>query len=226
MTVLGPREIGGVDGIDPDSCVDCIVEDSHIDVGDDGISIKSYNYSYVNGRRGPTPCRNVTVRRTTVLSRNVCLGASTSGGVVDVVFEDMVLGDFSTPSMPWAIKFKISSGLIQNVTFRRIQIGKVGDTPWMYPDNKASAFMVDFFDNNKTHPTTWVRGLTFEHISVVSAKHIGHVSGPGSCIEGLTVRNVTVGGSGAWAGCSGVDLKDSVIDGVVPPLVCRGCAQH
>jgi polygalacturonase len=123
LTVRGPREIGGVDGIDPDSCVDCLVEDCHIDAGDDGISIKSYNYSYVPG---PTPSHNVTIRRTTVLSRNVCLGASTSGGVRDVVFEDMVLGEQSQPSMPWAIKFKISSGNIQNVTFRRIQIGPVG----------------------------------------------------------------------------------------------------
>ena len=46
-----------------------------------------------------------------------------------------------TPSMPWAVKFKISAGLISNITFRRLRIGKVGDTPWMYPDSKASAFM-------------------------------------------------------------------------------------
>ena len=44
----------------------------------------------------------MTVRRTTVLSRNVCLGASTSGGVSDVTFEDMILGEQgSMPSLPW-----------------------------------------------------------------------------------------------------------------------------
>jgi hypothetical protein len=48
--------------------------------------------------------------------------------------------------MPWAIKFKISSGYISNVTFRRLRIGQVGDTPWMYPNSKAGAFMIDFFD--------------------------------------------------------------------------------
>ena len=222
MTVRGPREIGGVDGIDPDSCVNCLVEDCHIDTGDDGISIKSYNYSYVPG---PTPCSNVTIRRTTVLSRNVCLGASTSGGVSSILFEDMILGDQLTPSMPWAIKFKVSSGLIQNVTFRRIRIGRVGDTPWMYPQDKASAFMIDFFDRNKTAPQTWVRGLTFEDISVVSAKSLGHFSGPASCIEGLVVRNVSVGGPGGWGGCAGVDLASATVDGVSPPLTCKGCLE-
>lgn len=240
MTVRGPREIGGVDGIDPDSCVNCVVEDCHVDSGDDGISIKSYNYSYVSG---PTPCKNVTIRRTTVLSRNVCLGASTSGGVSDVTFEDMTLGEMTASSLPWAIKFKISSGVIENVAFRRIQIGPVGNTPWMYPDDHAGAFMIDFFDKNRTNPVTWVHNITFEDISVVSAKTIGHISGPASCIQWLTVRNLTVGrhlttsGGGiadpnersqpkwqsGWGGCNGVDQANSVIDGAVPPLVCGGC---
>ena len=185
------------------------------------MSIKSYNYSYVPQ---PTPCANVTVRRTTVLSRNVCLGASTSGGVSDVLFEDVTLGDQLTPSMPWAIKFKISSGLIRNVTFRRIRMGPVGNTPWMYPNDRASAFMIDFFDRNATAPQTWVDGVTFEDISVVSAKTLGHFNGPGSCLEGLTVRNVTVGDrSGGWGGCANVDLASATVEGVSPPLTCRGC---
>lgn len=220
MTVLGPREIGGVDGIDPDSCVNCLVDDCHIDIGDDGISIKSYNYSYV---RGPTPAANITIRRTTVLSRNICLGASTSGGVANVTFEDMTLGEQGQASMPWAIKLKISSGLIENVTFRRITIGPVGDTPWMYPHDKASAFMIDFFDQNRSDPATWVRGLTFEDITVAGAKSIGHFTGPGSCIEGLVVRNVTVAGPGQWGRCVHVDTTTSTVDNVLPTLTCTGC---
>ena len=74
----------------------------------------------------------------------------------------------------------------------------------MYPDDKAGAFMVDFFDRNATHPKTWVRDATFEDITVASAKFFffwgggGHFSGPASCMEGFTVRNVTVGGAGEW----------------------------
>ena len=142
-----------------------------------------------------------------------------------MTFEDMVLGEQNQVSMPWAIKFKISSGLIENVTFRRIKIGMVGDTPWMYPNDKGSAFMIDFFDKSKTAPQTWVRGITFEDISVVSAKNLGHFSGPGSCMEGLTISNVKVSGDkgGGWSGCTGVDPATAKIGEVSPQLKCQGC---
>jgi polygalacturonase len=42
MTVLNPRNVGQTDGVDPDSCVDCLVEDCYIDVGDDGMVHSSY----------------------------------------------------------------------------------------------------------------------------------------------------------------------------------------
>ena len=95
----------------------------------------------------------------------------------------------------------------------------------MYPNaGHAAAFMVDFFDNNKTDPTTWVRGLTFEDISIASVKNLGHFSGPASCIEGLKVHNVTLlDGHGTW-GCTGVDPRGLVIGDVAPRLACRGCA--
>jgi polygalacturonase len=223
VTVRGPREIGGISGFELDSCVNCLVENSHIDLGDDGICVKAYNYSsMIREVHGPTPSQNITVRQTTVLSRNICLGATTSGGVSDVLFEDMVLGEMDSPSMPWAVKFKISAGLIRNVTLRRIRIGKVGPTPWMYPSSEGTAFMIDFFDKNKTNPKTWVRGLTFEDITVVSARSLGHFNGPGSCIEGLRVINVTLAGPGKWA-CEGVDSASSAIRSVSPPLSCNGC---
>lgn len=140
-----------------------------------------------------------------------------------MTFEDIVLGEQLIPSLPWAIKLKISSGFIQNVTFRRIRIGRVGDTPWMYPDDKASAFMLNFFDQNRSAPKTWVQGLTFEDITVAGAKSIGHLTGPGSCLRGLTMRNVTVEGSGKWTGCGNVESSSSAIEDVVPQLTCGGC---
>ena len=40
MTVRGPREIGGVDGVDPDSCVNCLVEDSHVRVMPSSLGVR------------------------------------------------------------------------------------------------------------------------------------------------------------------------------------------
>jgi hypothetical protein len=225
LTVLGAREIGGVSGIEHDSCVNCLVEDTHVDIGDDGITVKSNNFSHW-GVTGLTSSRNITVRRCTVLSRNICLGASTSGGISGVAFEDLVLGEQNRSTLPWAIKFKISTGFIENVAFRRISIGPVGDTPWMYPDAKWSALMIDFDDTrptNATPPHLWARGVLFEDISAVSEKAPSHISGPDTCLEGLTLRNVTLGGSKRWLGCHNVDLSSLTVDSVSPPLSCTGC---
>ena len=223
MTVLNPRNVGQTDGVDPDSCVDCVVEDCHIDVGDDGVSIKAYDIRGV----GPAPCRNVTVRRTKVLSRNICVGGATEGGVHDVLFEDMSVGDPRTVTSPWAIKFKVSTGTLSNITFRRLQLGMIGDTPWMYPTGApGSAFHLDIRANPKTpqDPSPTITGLTFEDITVVSVKQVGHISGPASCVHNLTFRNITVGEAGSgWGVCNHVDLRSLIADGVSPKLIsCSG----
>lgn len=54
--------------------LDCLYEESHVDIGDDGISLKAYNYSYVHEA---TPCGSVSIRRSTVRSGNICVGGST-----------------------------------------------------------------------------------------------------------------------------------------------------
>lgn len=219
MTVLNPRNVGQTDGVDPDSCVDCLVEDCHIDVGDDGVSIKAYDVVGV----GPAPCRDVTVRRTKVLSRNICVGAATQGGVSNILFEDVSIGDPNTVTSPWAIKFKVSTGDLQNITFRRLEIGKIGNTPWMYPKTApGQAFYINVEGGRGASPPT-MNGLTFEDISVVSVKSVGHINGPASCMRNLTFRNVTVGEGGGWEGCHNVDLASFVNDTVSPPLKCSSC---
>lgn len=221
MTIQNPRNVGQTDGVDPDSCVNCVVEDCHIDVGDDGVSIKAYNVAGV----GPAPCVNVTIRRTDVISRNICVGAATEGGVRDIVFEDMTVGSPDAVTSPWAIKFKVSTGNLRNITFRRLKLGRIGDTPWMYPTGApGDAFHIDILGKpgaTVTPPT--MQGLTFEDISVVAVKSVGHISGPvGSPIKNLTLRNITVAKAGVrWAGCHNVDKASLVIEDVSPPLDCE-----
>lgn len=77
---------------------------------------------------GAAACSNVTIRRTNVVSRNICVGAATEGGVSDILFEDMAVGDPDTVTSPWAIKFKVSTGVLRNITFRRLRLGQIGDT--------------------------------------------------------------------------------------------------
>jgi polygalacturonase len=217
MTVLNPRNVGQTDGVDPDSCVNCVVEDCYIDVGDDGVSIKAYNVAGV----GPAPCSNVTVRRTKVLSRNICVGGATEGGVSDILFEDVDVGDPDTVSSPWAIKFKVSTGHLRNITFRRLRLGKIGDTPWMYPHGApGDAFHIDIRKNPKsTSPPPTMEGLTFDNVSVVAVKSVGHIIGPASLIRGLRLKNIRVHDAGSgWGGCHNVDLASLVVEQVSPTL--------
>ena len=68
---------GGVSGIHPDSSRNVLIEDCFVDVGDDGIVVASYRDFYGI----PKPAANITVRRCTVLSRNIAIGAGTAGGI-------------------------------------------------------------------------------------------------------------------------------------------------
>lgn len=51
------------------------------------------------------PAKNIHIYNTTILSRNVCLGSATFGGIYDLVVEDCTIGD-DEGSSPWAIKYK------------------------------------------------------------------------------------------------------------------------
>jgi polygalacturonase len=142
MTVLSPRAVGNTDGIDPESSVHVLITDSYVSVGDDAVSIKSYNYTSDAGENIMAPCQDIVMRRLHLVHRNWCIGSGTFGGVSDVLFEDSIIGAVSDDEevdsnpVPWALKFKshqYQPGPIANITVRNIQIGKVGATPWMYP---------------------------------------------------------------------------------------------
>ena len=233
MTVLSPRSVGNTDGIDPDACEDVLVTDSHISVGDDAISIKSDNITEADGARVMVPTRNVTMRRLAIRSRNWCIGSSTFGGIYDILLEDSEIGDPADPlsPVPWAIKIKSHEffpGSIENVTVRRVRIGTVAATPWMYPASRAKgafgAFQLGLTYSGKPlkrSGTPYVRNVTFEDIHVVSSGFPGRVAGlPESCFDALTFRNVTFGATVTSQGwhCANVQNRSFVHAGVVPPF--------
>ena len=230
MTVLSPRAVGNTDGVDPESSQDVVVTDTHIDVGDDGVSIKSYNIT-IDGINTMVPCTRVTMRRLVIRSRNWCIGSGTFGGVSDVLFEDSVVG--GSGPVPWAFKFKSHDyfpGPIENITVRRITVGDVGATPWMYPKGTFGTFQLGltYGDHPPPHggPGGYpvARNITFEDISVASSDTPGSITGlKDSCFEHLTLRNVTfsVTTSPDWH-CSNVQTSTLVSSGVKPPLT--GCS--
>jgi polygalacturonase len=235
MTVLSPRSVGNTDGIDPDSCVNTLITDSFVEVGDDGISVKSDNITNSKGESVMMPTRNLTMRRLLIRSRNWCIGSSTFGGIYDVLLEDSEIGspDDAASPVPWAIKFKSHEffpGSIINVTVRRVRVGTVGPTPWMYPQGHGGnygAFALGLTYSGKPRRrsgTPYVQNITFEDIHVVESGTPGSIVGlPESCFQQLTFRNVSFGSttiSPKW-GCRNVQNSSFVHQGVTPPF--DGC---
>jgi hypothetical protein len=94
LTVLAPRAVGNTDGIDPESCQDVLIDGCHIDVGDDGIGVKSdFRVDPGDGAVTLVPAARVLVRDTVVLSRNVAIGSATFGNISDVLFVGGQIGD-------------------------------------------------------------------------------------------------------------------------------------
>jgi hypothetical protein len=123
---------------------------------------------------------------------------------------------------------------MENITIRRIEMGKIGPTPWMYPKAPGSAFLIGLSYGENTKPPhnkrsgkPLFRNVTLEDISVVSAGVAGQIRGfPEDCLEGLSLRNITVLGGAARWNCDNIDLDSLAVSNVRPPVSCRGgCAR-
>jgi hypothetical protein len=102
----------------------------------------------------------------------------------------------------------------------------------MYPSTSGSAIIIGLgyqSDDSNNKPDRdcgkpLFRNVTFEDIIVESAGIAGQIIGfPENCIEGLTLRNITLlGGERQWI-CDHVDLSSLVIEDVYPSTVsCAG----
>eukprot|EP00945_MAST-04E_sp_MAST-4E-sp1_P006216 g6216.t1 len=199
VEILNPRYTANTDGFDPDSCVNVVLRDSLIDTGDDGISIKSSNSS--RDKRVQMPSRNIHIFNTTILSRNVCIGSATYGGIYDILVEDCVIGD-ANGSSPWAIKYKSHRyypGAMVNHTFRRLSVGKIAPNSYQQPDG-GTAFIItlDYGKKRRDPPPPCptmcplFQDIHFEDITVLGAAKPGFISGePNDFLKGLHFKNVS-----------------------------------
>ncbi|XP_022885670.1 probable polygalacturonase isoform X3 [Olea europaea var. sylvestris] len=140
ITILAPQsDAPNTDGIDPDSCVNMVIENSYISVGDDGIAIKSgwdqYGIAYAR------PSTNILIRNVTVrsmISAGVSIGSEMSGGVSNVTVENLIVWNSKR-----GIRIKTSAGRggyvrqisYQNLTLDNVRVGIVMKTDYNeHPD--------------------------------------------------------------------------------------------
>ena len=88
LTILNPSDSVNTDAIDIDSCQDVAIENCHISVGDDGITLKSG--SGEDGIRVGKPCRDVRIRDCVVEDGHggIVIGSETAAGIFDVRAEN------------------------------------------------------------------------------------------------------------------------------------------
>jgi polygalacturonase len=234
LAVLAPRAVGNTDGVDPDSCTDVLIDSCFIDVGDDGISIKSdFRVDPLTGAVTLEPSARTLVRNTTVLSRNVAIGSSTFGNVTDVTIEGGRVGD-DAGSSPWAIKVKTHTpfgGVVRNVTVRGTRFGAIAPNAWQQRGGGTAVYIDLTPYNTPAFPpgaprpaASAFQDIAFEDVRVTSAVAAGElIADAPFFIERLALRNVTFGGAPrAWR-CA--RLAGTVASGVVPPLP-SGCGNE
>ena len=88
VTVRNPSYAQNGDGIDVESCKNVLVVNSHFDVGDDGICLKSGKDE--DGRRRGMPCENVVIQGCTVFRGHggFVVGSEASGGIRNIMVRD------------------------------------------------------------------------------------------------------------------------------------------
>nr|GLL21425.1 probable polygalacturonase [Ipomoea trifida] len=125
VTILAPLSgAPNTDGIDPDSCVNMVIEDSYISVGDDGVAIKSGWDQY--GIAYSRPSSNITIRNLIVrsmISAGVSIGSEMSGGVSNITVDNLLVWNSKR-----GIRIKTSpgrGGYIQNITYRNLTLENV-----------------------------------------------------------------------------------------------------
>ncbi|KAK2985880.1 hypothetical protein RJ640_008704 [Escallonia rubra] len=124
MTVLAPLNAPNTDGIDPDSSINVCIEDCYIESGDDLVAIKSGwdQYGITMGR----PSSNIIIRRvsgTTPTCSGVGIGSEMSGGISNVIVEDLHVRDSAA-----GIRIKTDEGrggYIANITACNITMERV-----------------------------------------------------------------------------------------------------
>ena len=123
VSVHNPYEAPHADGITPESCRIVRITNCHVDVGDDGITLKSG--SDEEGRTQGLPCEQVVISNCTVGRGHggVVIGSEMSGGVRDVAVSNCV---FSGTDLGIRLKtVRGRGGVVENVSFDHIVMNEV-----------------------------------------------------------------------------------------------------
>ncbi|MBN2089895.1 glycoside hydrolase family 28 protein [candidate division KSB1 bacterium] len=172
------------DGVDPDACVNVLIENCTFNCGDDAVAIKSGRDQ--DGWRMGQATENVVIRNCQMNSRTngLCIGSEMSGSVRNVFMENCQVGEAAS-----TIYFKANldrGGMIENIFVRNIAV------------ERAKTACIRFESNYKGHrgnhyPPRF-RNFVIEDVTCLKADQYGFyaVGIEGTPIHDVTLKNVKI----------------------------------
>ena len=217
LVILNPSDSPNTDGFDPDSTVNVSLTDSFFSVGDDGVAIKSgWDCFGIDVNR---PSANIHIRNLTVNSpccAGVCIGSEMSGGVENVLVEDLHL-----QSVGQGLRIKSGlgrGGYVRNVTYRNVDMQGTVDAAIEANDFYGAPNPSCHGRDAKALPT--IEGITYKNIRAAGTGGVNFEGLPQRGIFGIVMDNVTVLKNGG-----GKVFTCSHITGTATRVVPRPCKE-
>jgi polygalacturonase len=192
--IINPHDAPNTDGIDIDSCTNVTIEHCKVDVGDDGIALKSG--SGPDGIRVNKPTRNVKVRDCVVGAGHggIVIGSETAAGIFNVTAENCF---FNKTDRGIRIKTRRGrGGTIKNLVFRNLKMeGTLCPLAInMYYRCGASIDDKELFDTDAqpiNSETPSIKNIEISDITAVNCRaSAGFIVGlPESPIENIKITN-------------------------------------
>jgi len=175
ITIQNPQDAPNTDGIDPESCDGVVISDCWIDVGDDGIVLKSGMREDGEPNDHP-PCENVRITRCTIVHGHggIVIGSEMSGGVRHVRVRDCVFMDTDR-----GIRIKTRrgrGGFVEDVKVVGLNMRNVGCPIAIYMYYRYTRLKpgdIPWVSSREAQPvdagTPRIRGVHFEEIVAIDA---------------------------------------------------------
>ncbi|MER2493450.1 glycoside hydrolase family 28 protein [Catenovulum sediminis] len=197
------------DGCDPEACKDVLIENCVFDTGDDCIAIKSGRNA--DGRRVAVPCQNIVIDKCQMKAGHggVVIGSEISGGVRNLYAQNC---EMSSPDLARGIRIKTNSirgGLLENLNYRDIHIGKVKDAivvNFYYEEGDVGQFKPELKNINiqnlvveeaqrafviRGYPHTPISGITLTDVEIKKVEKQSQIEN----VSDVKLNNVKVGGA-------------------------------
>lgn len=224
VDVRNPSYAQNGDGLDLESCKNCIVVNTTFDVGDDGICIKSGKNEF--GIRRGIPTENVIISGCTVYAGHggFVIGSEMSGGVRNIKCSDCTF--LGTDN---GLRFKSCrgrGGVVENIWIEDVTMtGILGDAIRfnLYYGGKRT---FETLPDGTKHPaaipaepvgitTPSFRSIRIKNLTCKDANNALYFNGlPEMPVKDITLENVeiTARSAGEMIYCEGVEMKNTVIE--------------